>query len=63
MTVILENTKNVKRHYRNPKGKPTRPISMISSRLRIQKLIDLQNRRGFGTTLSPCVKTLQVSHH
>ena len=63
MTVILENTKNVKMHYINPKGKPTGPISMISSRMGIQKLIDLQNRKGFGTTLSPCVKILQVSHH
>ena len=61
MTVILENTRNVQRHCRNPKGKPTGPISMISSRLRIQKLIDLPNRKGFGTTLSPCVKTTGVS--
>ena len=59
----IRKYKECKRHYRNPKGKPTGPTSMTSSRFRIQKLINLQNRRGFGTTLSPWVKTLQVSHH
>ena len=63
MTVISGHIRNVKRRYRSMKDKPTGHIPMASLRLKTQKLTDHQNRKDFGITSSPCVKTQQVYHH